>query len=57
MPLVHETLSVSQLAELLGIEPHRFIGIRTDLRYERVTIVLHDATRKPEDAHTMWKVK
>jgi hypothetical protein len=56
MPLVREVMSVSQLCELLAIEPHRFIGVETDLRYGTVKIVMHGPERTPEDAHKMWKV-
>lgn len=55
-PVVRESLSVSQLAELLGIEPWRFIAIETDLRSSTVQIVLQPPDRRPEDAHPMWKV-
>ena len=56
-PIVREPMSVSQLSELLGIEPWRFIAIETDLRSSTVQIVLQPPDRKPEDAHPMWKVQ
>ena len=50
-------MSVSQLSELLGIEPWRFIGIETDLRSTTVTLVLEPLERAPEDLHKPRWVK
>ena len=40
MPVVREHLSVSQFAELVGIDPARFNGVEVDKRSSRVTLVL-----------------
>lgn len=57
MPVVRERMSVSQFAEMLGIEPERFIDAEVDLRYRRVTLVLQPADRQAEDdTATPWKV-
>lgn len=40
MPVVREHLSVSQFAELVGIDPARFNGVEVDKRESRVTLVL-----------------
>jgi hypothetical protein len=40
MPVVHEHLSISQFAELLGIAPQRLNGLTVDKRSSRVTLVL-----------------
>ena len=46
-----QTLSVRQLAELLGFEPERFIGLQVNLQRKTVTLFLDpkdaDATTGP----------
>jgi hypothetical protein len=51
MPVVRESISVSQLAELLGVEPWRLIDIEVHLPSSSARIVLEPEDRKKEEAH------
>ena len=46
MPVIRQPLSVSQLAELLGVEPWRLIDVEVNLLTKTARIVL-----EPEDKH------
>lgn len=51
MPVVREALSISQLAELLGIEAWRLIDVHVDLLRSTAQIVLRPETDDPSDLH------
>lgn len=55
MPVVRQSLSIGQFADLLGIEPSRLNGVEVDLRKSAVVLVLEPEDRKPEDAHKPMK--
>lgn len=51
MPVVREPISVSQLAELLGVEPWRLIAIEVDQRSTSAVLVLEPEDRKEGEGH------
>lgn len=48
MPLIRELISVSQLAELLGVDPTQLVGVEVDRSTSTAQIVLEE--REPEQA-------
>jgi hypothetical protein len=40
MPVIREPLSISQFAELVGVEPSRLVGVEFSRRNSSVTLVL-----------------
>jgi len=48
MPVIREHLSISQFAELIGVEPARFLGVEVHRPQQRVTLVL-----EPEEQMAM----
>jgi len=55
MPMIRVPVSVSQLADLVDVEPWRLNGVEVDLRNSSVVLVLEPEDRKPQDAHKPWK--
>jgi hypothetical protein len=49
MPVIRELISVSQLAELLGVEPKRLIDVEVNLLSSTARIVLEPEDRTPEE--------
>lgn len=41
MPVIREPLSVSTLADMLGVEPWRLIAVEVNLLTEKANLVLH----------------
>lgn len=54
--MIRVPLSVSQLADLVDVEPWRLNGVEVDLRSSSVVLVLEPEDRKPEDRHKPMKV-
>jgi hypothetical protein len=40
MPVIREPLSISQFAELVGVEPSRLVGVEFSRRHSSVTLCL-----------------
>jgi hypothetical protein len=51
MPVVREPISLSQLAELLGVEAWRLIDVEVNLRSTVAYIVLEPEERDPKEMH------
>lgn len=51
MPVIRQSISVSQLAELLGVEPWRLLAVEIDLRTKTAHIVLQPEDRRPDEGH------
>lgn len=49
MPVIREPLSLSTLADMLGVEPWRLIDVEVNLLKNRARIVLH------EEADREWR--
>lgn len=41
MPVIREPMSVSTLADMLGVEPWRLIAVEVNLLTEKANLVLH----------------
>lgn len=50
MPVVREPLSISQLAELLGVEPWRVIDVEVNQLHSTAAIVLQPLDAEPHPA-------
>lgn len=51
MPVIRQPISLSQLAELLGVEPWRLLAVEIDLRAKTAHLVLQPDDRQPEESH------
>ena len=51
VPVERQPISVSQLAELIGVEPWRLIDIEVNLLKSTARIVLEPADMDPKDLH------
>ena len=51
MPVVRQPVSLSQLADLLGVEPHRLIAVEVDLSRKTAALVLEPEDRDPKEGH------
>lgn len=47
MPLLRELISVSQLAELLGVDPTQLVGVEVDRSTSTAQIVLEQHDEEP----------
>ena len=51
MPVVRQPVSLSQLADLLGVEPWRLLAVEVDLSRKSAALVLEPDDRDPEEGH------
>jgi hypothetical protein len=55
VPVVREPLSISQLANLLGVEPWRLIDVEVNQLRSTATLVLEPEDRDPAEIHPPLK--